>query len=145
MFTVTKTYRDLPASHRQHGHTGRCRLIHGHNWQFDIRFGCRERDENKFVIDVGALKPVGQFFQDYFDHTLLLNHDDPDLKTYQADPNCKVMVVPDCSMEGLACLAHGIITRILHAEFRSSVEGRGLFVIDVVCWEDSKNQACFCP
>ena len=138
--TVTKIYRDFPAAHRQPKHDGHCRMVHGHNWGFDITFACQKLDANGFVVDVGKLKKVKDFLTDKFDHTLLLNETDPLLLQTKNWPPCKLVVVPNCGMEGLAKLVfdelNGMIKEIDNTK-------RGLEVVQVICWEDSKNSATY--
>lgn len=154
MHLVTKSYRDLPAAHRQPGHDGHCRLIHGHNWGFDITFACDLMDKNGFVLDVGKLDTVKRFLVDYFDHTLLLNEDDIMLGQIRAfmqereddapkDWLAKVVVVKNCGMEGLAKFVFDQVSNILTREFSSDWAHRGLHVVEVTCWEDSKNRATY--
>jgi len=164
MNTVTKSYRDLPAAHRQPNHDGHCRLIHGHNFAFDITFGCNFLDENGFVVDVGKLEEVKAFLVESFDHTLLLNSDDPrleylvagltselkvtpggvgeeDTETVQS-PVAKIVFVPNCGMEGLAKWVFEEVQGIVTKQVPGAKE-RGLLVVEVVCWEDSKNRATY--
>lgn len=141
MHTVTKIYRDLPAAHRSPKHDGHCRLIHGHNFGFDITFAANELDKNGFVVDVGQLKLVREFLKDTFDHTLLLNADDlyvEELKSKLYD-FAKIVTVPNCGMEGLAKYIYHEVNKIAKA----IAEKRGLRVIRVVCFEDSKNSAAY--
>jgi 6-pyruvoyltetrahydropterin/6-carboxytetrahydropterin synthase len=148
MHTVTKSYWDLPAAHRQPKHDGHCSLIHGHNWGFDIVFGCDVLDENGFVVDVGKLKPIKQWLEETFDHTLLLNEEDPLLDYIQQSfmrDLCRMVIVPNCGMEGLAKLVFEKVSMLLanHDAFALSVLKRTLLVIEVTCWEDSKNRATY--
>lgn len=151
MFTATKIYQDLPAAHRQPGHVGHCRLIHGHNWSFAITFGCVVTDENGFVIDVGELDSVKEFMQSHFDHTLLINHSDPikDRAGFFSALHdfANVVSVPNCGMEGLAEFVFSSVTLILKNDPKhtGSVSMRGLRVVEVTCWEDSKNRATYRP
>lgn len=146
-FTVTKTYRDFPAAHRQPNHDGHCRLIHGHNWGWDITFSCVCLDVNGFVLDVGKLGQVRNFLTDHFDHTLLLNEDDPELVRITSEVEkkglAKIKLVPNCGMEGLARFVFDRITSLLMTKFEKDVVSRGLTVISVTCWEDSKNSATY--
>jgi len=151
MQTVTKTYQDLPAAHRQPKHDGHCRLIHGHNWRFDITFICAVLDENGFVIDVGKLDKVKEFMVSHFDHTLLLNETDPFLKKLKNDlnaiidgeeidgqtPFAEIVTVPNCGMEGLAKFVYEKVGAIVN------LKARELRVVEVTCWEDSKNRATY--
>ena len=152
MFTVTKQYRDYPASHRQPRHDGHCRFIHGHNWGFNIVFSCAKLDENDFVIDVGKLQPVKEFLTAMFDHTLLLNEDDPfreSLVRFLADTKegaatfADIRVVQNCGMEGLARLVYEKVNKILDTCYTEDVKVRGLYVHSVECLEDSKNSATY--
>lgn len=151
MFTVTKNYRDLPAAHRQSKHDGHCRFIHGHNWGFDITFACDALDDNGFVVDVGKLQDVKKFLEEKFDHTLLLNLDDPEVGSIQgfvthSGPLCalaNVVLVPNCGMEGLAKLVFMTVTQLIDRGAFDEAFERNLRVVEVVCWEDSKNRATY--
>lgn len=150
-YTVTKIYRDFPAAHRQPNHDGHCRLIHGHNWGFDFTFCCDQLDDNGFIIDVGKLSDIKAWLVDKFDHTLLLNETDPYLKLFfqvledyhdkgQVVPLAKIVVVPNCGMEGLAKY---VLTQAEYCLDQFERMTRGLTICKVVCWEDSKNSATF--
>ena len=147
MITCTKRYDDLPFAHRQPKHDGHCAWIHGHNWGFEFEFGCTRLDECGFVIDFGKLKWLKSWIEERFDHTLLLNADDPMLpylrSALDSQPgeryNCllaKIVVVPDCSSEGLAkwLLEHA------NSVVQDNTEGR-VFICRVTVIEDSKNSA----
>lgn len=152
MFTCTKKYIDLPFAHRQHRHAGHCCLIHGHNWSFKFVFGCNKCDENGFVIDFGSLHWLKKWLEQRFDHTLVLNEDDPSLGRLTAMlaegwPNAedketaiyaKIHVVPNCGAEGLAQYIWEQITPRLH----ELTEGR-VFLRSVTVSEDSKNSATY--
>lgn len=146
--TCIKSYRDLPAAHRQPKHDGHCAQVHGHNWGFDLVFVADALDANGFVVDVGKLKSVKAWLEDHFDHTLLLNEDDPQLKLFSDMERAglvKVVVVPNCGMEGLA---HHVLLELNGLLDQVLMEGnlpnpRHVRVTEVVCWEDSKNRATF--
>lgn len=150
MHTVKKSYRDLPAAHRQPKHDGHCRLIHGHNWGFDIVLGCTSFDPNGFVLDVGKLKPVKDFLTETFDHTLLLNEDDPLFIGDELEAEfdmlrelSKLVKVPNCGMEGLAQYVFEEVQLILERAFNDDFRNRGLRVVEVTCFEDSKNSSTY--
>jgi 6-pyruvoyltetrahydropterin/6-carboxytetrahydropterin synthase len=110
-------------------------------------------DENGFVIDVGKLDEVKRFMVDHFDHTLLLNIDDPELKfcTDQLGGSggwaphrsamARIVRVPNCGMEGLAKFVYEGVGAIVKAMLNA--KSRELRVVEVTCWEDSKNRAVF--
>lgn len=143
MLSVTKQYRDLPAAHRQPKHNGHCRLIHGHNWGFDITFTCDTLDSNGFVVDVGKLTSIKEWLAAKFDHTLLLNEEDPmlgELKIKLVD-FAKIVVVPNCGMEGLAKFVYEEVNKLLQIDH--NWQARNLRVDQVVCLEDAKNSATY--
>lgn len=141
MTTCTKRFEGYPAAHRQPRHDGHCSLIHGHDWAFTVEFGATSLDDNNFVFDFGKLQSVKGFFAENFDHTLVLNFDDPELELFRALADkrlCKLVVVESASAEGLAKLVFEEVTRIM----ASLTLGR-VFVTKVICHEDHKNSATY--
>ena len=76
-FSCSKSFRDFPCSHRQWRHGGHCRFIHGYSRSFTFWFIARELDVNGFVVDFSKLKPLEKRLKEQFDHTFLVNKDDP--------------------------------------------------------------------
>jgi len=147
MFTCSKTYSNLPAAHRQPEHDGHCALIHGHNWGFKITFRCQTLDHLGFVVDFGKLKFIKTWLEDKFDHTLLLNQNDPLLQELLIDLGdiAKIVVVENCGAEKLAEYVAKEVNKLLSVNLPQSFsyEGQGLRVAQVVCFEDSKNEATY--
>lgn len=151
--TCAKQFQNLPFAHRQHNHDGHCSLIHGHNWTFEVEFACRALDENQFVIDFGKLKFIREWLEQRFDHTLVLNEDDPFLDIMEEfltdvrwDPNlpnsidlAKIVKVPNCGAEGLAAYALRQLNELLRD--RNVGQDRGLHVRRVTLYEDDRNSA----
>jgi 6-pyruvoyltetrahydropterin/6-carboxytetrahydropterin synthase len=142
MFTCKKTYSDIPFAHRQHCHDGHCALIHGHNWNVTLEFGCREPDENGFVVDFGKLRFLREWMDEHLDHACLFNEDDPLRETIvQAVPGVwKPYIVPRCSSEGIAKHLFTIFGPMVRERF----EGR-VFIVAVEVTEDSRNSARYSP
>lgn len=143
MFTITKSYRDLPAAHRQPKHDGHCSLVHGHNWGFDITISCLDLDENGFVLDVGKMKEVKGYLELMFDHTCLINMDDPQMKLFEQmhlDKLIDLRVVSNCGMEKLAEMVASQVHSILVREYGTE---RGVRVDSVTCLEDAKNVSTY--
>ena len=82
-FTCSKSYQDFPCSHRQWRHEGHCRFVHGYSRSFTFWFTSNELDENGFVVDFSGLKPLEIMLKEQFDHTFLVNKDDPLLSYWQ--------------------------------------------------------------
>ena len=76
-FSCSKSFEDFPCSHRQWRHEGHCRYVHGYSRSFTFWFVARELDVNGFVVDFSRLKPLEKRLKEQFDHTFLVNKDDP--------------------------------------------------------------------
>ncbi len=86
---ITKTY-SVDYAHRLKDHPGKCRNLHGHTGVFQITFkGSVKKDG--MIIDFGTFKWLEEIVS-MFDHTVLLQEDDPmlDLLFPESD-NCIFM------------------------------------------------------
>lgn len=142
MLTCRKRYPDIPFAHRQHRHDGHCARIHGHNWTFVFTFGCHQTDGNGFVIDFGKLKFIKRWLDETFDHACVFNAEDPlRERLVEAAPEAwKVVILPDCSCEGLAKYAFEQVDVLV----RKESQGRA-FLTGVTVEEDLRNAASFSP
>ena len=151
-FTCTKTFADFAFAHRQHTHDGHCALIHGHNWAFEFTFAADRLDPNGFVVDFGKLKWLKGLLEGYFDHTLLLNRDDPELgylkgvltandrfdgSTREKMPLAKIIVVPNCGAEKLA----EWLLKEVNDHLGELYGDRQVRAIKVQVFEDARNSA----
>jgi 6-pyruvoyltetrahydropterin/6-carboxytetrahydropterin synthase len=145
MITCTKAYTDLPFAHRQPSHDGHCAWIHGHNWSFVFTFAATTLDACGFVIDFGKLGFLKAWIAERFDHTLVLNYDDPELPLLREtltspDLIASIFEVPDCSSEGLAAFLLQEVNAVIQAH-----TGGRVSVARVEVVEDSKNSATATP
>ena len=76
-FSCSKSYEDFPCSHRQWRHQGHCRFVHGYSRSFTFWFTAKKLDLNGFVVDFSSLKSLENKLKEQFDHTFLINKDDP--------------------------------------------------------------------
>ena len=82
-FSCSKSYDDFPCSHRQWRHEGHCRYVHGYSRSFTFWFTAKKLDLNGFVVDFYSLKPLENRLKEQFDHTYLINKDDPLLNYWE--------------------------------------------------------------
>ncbi len=75
--TCSKHFDGYPCCHRQWKHPGHCRYVHGYSRSFTFWFAASHLDEYGFVVDFSSLKPLEQKLSNQFDHTFLINGDDP--------------------------------------------------------------------
>jgi len=144
-FTSTKTFDNLPCAHRQWRHDGHCSFIHGYSRSFHFVFGATERTKEGFVVDFSDLKDLREWLEHMFDHTLLLNKDDPLLDDPHFNSLCEcdlkpfdVRVLPNVGMEGTAEYVHEHATAML----KDKTGGRA-WVISVEVRENNKNSAAY--
>lgn len=136
MYSIQKRFDGFPFAHRQHTHEGHCKLIHGHNWDFEICLEGTELDENGFVYDFGKFKWLKEWLTHMFDHTCVISEDDPRLYEFKDAHKTGLLnlrVVPSCSAEGLAKF---IYTHIIATDLKVKLAW-------VKVYEDHKNSACY--
>ena len=141
MYRSTKTYQYLPCAHRQWRDKGHCQYIHAYDRTVKIEFQCKELDDKHWVMDFGALKDVKDFLEDTFDHTLLINEDDPQLDYFREMDRlglCKLRVLPNIGMEGSAKYIFDWVEEWL----KKTTAGR-VQVYSVECRENEKNSAIY--
>lgn len=143
MLTCSKTYRDIPLSHRQPRHPGRCSRIHGHSWTITLTFGAETLDEHGFIVDFGELHYLSDWIDEHFDHATVVASDDPrldELQTLADSCLLKLSLVDNASCEGIA--------KHLYETFQPMVaentDGRARLV-SVELHEDSRNSALYRP
>jgi len=82
-YSCSKHFADYPCSHRQWRHSGHCHFVHGYSRSFTLWFAAQELDEFGFVVDFSSLRPLEEKLRKQFDHTFLVNSDDPLLSEWQ--------------------------------------------------------------
>lgn len=139
MKTCTKLFGPYPFAHRQPTHDGHCKLIHGHDWQFEIEFEASSVDGNGFVLDFGKTKFIKDKFTEWFDHTFVIPNNDPELEFFKQVEQrglAKLTILPEASAEGLAEYLLFAVDELV----RNNTGGR-VTVRRVTVFEDEKNSA----
>lgn len=137
-YRSTKVFTGLSCAHRRWQHEGHCAQVHGYDRTVTIEFGAKQRDQNGFVMDFGALKPVKAWLESQFDHTLLLDSDDPllpDFRILESKGACRLVTFDDVGMEGSAQYICTFVTQWLVSETAGRV-----YVVSVTVAENDKNR-----
>ena len=140
-FTSTKIFIGFPCCHRQPSHPGHCRFVHGYERSFKMWFACDELTQQWFVADFGALKEVRAWLVEMFDHTCLVNEDDPELATFRDLHERSIIdlrIVPNVSMESTSKLVLEQVNRILLKQ-----TGERAWCFRVETRENEKNSAMY--
>ena len=73
---ITKTMYTETA-HRLQSHAGRCKNIHGHSYKFEVTLETDQLQLNCMVEDFSDLKKKMNSVIDNFDHSIVLEENDP--------------------------------------------------------------------
>ena len=127
-FRSTKTYRQIgPVAYRQWRAESHCNKLHGYALSFHFEFESDELDVRNWLIDFGSLKPLKDKLEDWFDHTLLVAEDDPDIETFKIlgeKKLAKITYVAKTGCEGIADFLYEYINEIFLPSFGADVAER---------------------
>ena len=143
MITCSKTYKDIPLSHRQPKHSGRCSRIHGHSWEVTLTFVSSELDENGFVVDFGKLDYLSDWIDNHLDHGCVICKSDPKidhLRNLAELGLLKILEIQKASCEGIAEFLFSRFDQLV----RDNTNNRA-WIKKIHLKEDSKNSATFEP
>jgi 6-pyruvoyltetrahydropterin/6-carboxytetrahydropterin synthase len=105
-FISTKEYKQIgPVAYRQWRAESHCNKIHGYAMSFKFFFECEELDVRNWSVDYGSLKSLKDKLEEWFDHTLLVAEDDPEIETFKLlgeKKLAKLVFVERTGCEGLA-------------------------------------------
>jgi len=134
----------------QHSH---CQLLHGYALKFKVWFEAKDTSENdgldemNWIVDYGGFKdaPIGNglkaWMDDMWDHTLLIEKDDPQLETFQVLEElnlAKLVIMDKMGAESCAKLVFNHFNERL-----SLTDGGRCKVVKVECFENDKNSSIY--
>ena len=140
-FTCSKTFSGFPCTHRQWRHAGHCRFVHGYSRSFTVWFQAHQLDQHGFVVDFSSLAELRERLRHQFDHTFLVNADDPLLSTWQdlhEQGALDLRVMENVGMEASARLVWEWANALLRPR-----EGARSCCFRVEARENEANAACF--
>lgn len=74
---------DFAAAHRISGHQGKCKYLHGHHYEVEVKIAADSLDDLGFVIDFGIIKShLKLWINEHLDHTCILAIEDKALGDY---------------------------------------------------------------
>lgn len=144
----TKIFDNYSVALRQHKAShSHCKLLHGYALRFKVWFEADTLDDMNWVVDFGGFKdaPIGNglkaWMVDKFDHTLLIEKDDPYLDFFQGaamEGLCKLQVMEKMGCEHLAKMVYDKFNQTL-----SNTDAGRCKVVKVECFENDKNSATY--
>ena len=143
MLTCSKLYQDIPLSHRQPMHLGRCSRLHGHSWSVCLTFASKKLDSNGFVVDFGELHYISEWIDKNLDHGTIVCTTDPlidDIRAMAKLGLLKIVEINSASCEGIAMHLFKVFDKL----DRKNTDSRA-WLQKIHLQEDSKNSATFEP
>ena len=147
-YISTKIFDNYSVAIRQHkAKHSHCQLLHGYALKFKIWFTTDKLDDMNWVVDFGGFKdkPIGNglksWLNDMFDHTLLIEKDDPYIDIFEqlgVMGLAKVKVMDKMGCENLAKLVLEKFNDVL-----SKTDAGRCKVIKVECYENERNSAIY--
>ena len=149
-FQSTKTFDNFSVAIRQHKAVhSHCQLLHGYALEFKVWFEAKEGheeeqlDEMNWIVDYGIFSRNGlkDWLNDMFDHTLLIEKDDPYLDIFESMGPMKLAKVKVMDRMGAESLAKLVFEKF--NDVFSKTEGGRVKVVKVECWENKKNSSIY--
>jgi len=164
-YQSTKLFDNYSVAIRQwKAHHSHCQLLHGYALEFKVWFESIEPieenqlDEMNWIMDYGGfkalpkggesieeLKKTGNGLKDWmdhmWDHTLLIEKDDPQLETFQYMQElglCHLRVMDRIGAESAAKMVYDKFNDVM-----SKTGGGRVKVVKVECWEAPKNSSIY--
>lgn len=104
-FTSEKNYGNitgLSCSFRQPASThSHCSHVHGYSLGIILLFGCEKLDNKNWVMDFGGLKKFKEWAQYMFDHTIVLDTNDPHINLFKVLEDANVATLR--YLDGVGC------------------------------------------
>lgn len=145
-YQSTKTFEGYSVALRQwkaqHSH---CSLLHGYDLYFEVTFEAinGQLDEMNWIQDFGSFKYNGlkDWMNDMFDHTVLIEVDDPMRPLFEEFGQYKIGKVHFLEKMGCESLAKMVFDKF--NDTLSKQEGGRVKVVKVQCFEHAKNSAIY--
>jgi 6-pyruvoyltetrahydropterin/6-carboxytetrahydropterin synthase len=117
-FRLRKRFSDLACCHRSRSRQGaKGFFLHGYELQFEIEFACAETDpDSGTVINTRCLREVRTALARQFDHTTLIESDDPQHELFEllaAQDALDLRIMHCTSLEASAAWAFDTVERIV--------------------------------
>ena len=153
-YLSAKNFDNFSVALRQHkAQHSHCKWLHGYAFEIKVWFASNENDIDKqlddmnWIVDYGAFKkpPKGnglrEWLDDLFDHTTLIEKDDPHLDIFQQMAMmdiCKLVVMDKMGAESVAKLVFDKFNERL-----SKTDAGRCKVVKVECFENKNNSSIY--
>ena len=144
-YVSTKEYIDsFPCAYRQWRADSHCNSVHGYSFSMKFYFGTNELDIRRWAMDYGGLKELKKQLEEWFDHTLLVAEDDPELEPYkllESKNIAKLTILPALGCESLADMLYKYVNGVYIPDMLGQTESERLWCFKVEVRETQSNMA----
>lgn len=140
-FTSTKILELGSCAFRQPNADSHCRFLHGYRLTAKFWFKTNQLDENNWVVDFGSLSHLKKILKKQFDHTTVLDKDDPYLESFTGLGDAEVLDLRVMDGVGIEKFAEYCFT-ISNNVILEQSEGR-CWVDKVEVFEHENNSAIY--
>ena len=149
-FQSTKTFDNFSVAIRQHkAQHSHCKYLHGYSFEFKVWFESIEEleenqlDEMNWIVDYGIFSRNGlkEWLNDIFDHTTLIEKDDPQLESFQYMQDLGLLQLRVMDRMGAESMAKLVFDKF--NDWFSKNEGGRVKVAQVECFENKKNSSIY--
>ena len=149
-YQSTKIFDNFSVALRQHkAQHSHCQLLHGYAFKIKVWFESKEcetdkmLDEMNWIVDFGLFSRNGlkEWLNYMFDHTLLIEKDDPQLESFKALEElglCSLRIMDKMGAESLAKLVFDKFTDVFE-----KTEGGRIMISKVEVFENDKNSGIY--
>ena len=127
-FTSTKVLELGSCAFRQPKAESHCRFLHGYRLTAKFWFKANQLDENNWVVDFGSLSHLKKILKKQFDHTTVIDKDDPYIDQFVELNNLDILDLRLMNGVGIEKFAEYCF-KISNNFIKEQSEGR--------CWVDS--------
>lgn len=135
MYKVEKRFT-IPVGHRLSKHKERCKNIHGHNLSILVGIRSTVLNSNDMVLDFSELKKTVNALIDDWDHSILINETDTELRSLLFKQNMRHHVFPfDPTAEKIA--------ETIYKKLVACIQDAYIYVDYVTVFENENSKATY--
>lgn len=144
-YKTTKRYDGFSCCFRQwRADETHCKFLHGYGVSFEITFEADSLDHRNWVYDFGGFKrardiDIEKIFKEWFDHTVWIAHDDPEIETFRQLDESGVIQLNTAKAVGCELFAEMILV-LVNGFLESEMAGK-VIATSVTFRENEKNSA----
>lgn len=140
MYNLEKEFK-FEYAHRLMFHNGPCKNLHGHSARIKVDISANNLNDAGMIIDFGHLGFINDYFDDNYDHTLILNEKDPLLDLLQNSEESHGLKIKaftgEPTSENFAnVIAHDIGSMLIEKHL-------DIIGLKITFWETVKNSASY--